>query len=326
MEKITIIERALLLLLCCLLLSCAASQKKESTISEDYSGEAIEPVLTESSLISSIGEPEQLTSGETDNGIGSYSLEGDKIVFQSNRDGNWQIYELDLSLGSENHLIESESNDENPVYFTDGKGIFIVSDKNGGSEFDRDIYLYNIESIEVNPVTEARGDDWFPVNLTDNKILFLSERDADLDLKPSDRSNSIYSYDMISNSSELICRSSYNFSSPIYYNNENIIVLTPENQLGIYNFSADDLELLTPSTLECGSATLYPEKNYVVFTAKAYNQEKLYVMDISGKALQEIETGLTEIRYPRFSPDYAWLLFSAEVNGNFQMFRMNIAF
>ena len=63
----------------------------------------------------SVPEPaEQLTSGLAENGNGNFHPDGSRIIFQSNRDGKWQIYELNLTDMSELRLHESDFIEENP--------------------------------------------------------------------------------------------------------------------------------------------------------------------------------------------------------------------
>ncbi|MBT7789058.1 MAG: hypothetical protein HN757_09275, partial [Calditrichaeota bacterium] len=69
----------------------------------------------------SVPEPaEQLTSGLAENGNGNFHPDGSRIIFQSNRDGKWQIYELNLTDMSELRLHESDFIEENPVWTSKG--------------------------------------------------------------------------------------------------------------------------------------------------------------------------------------------------------------
>jgi beta propeller repeat protein len=72
--------------------------------------------------------PKQLTEYPEDTAPNVY---GDKIVFMSNRDGNWEIYVMNLDGSSVKRLTENAANDGLPVWALDGKNIAFLSDQGG---------------------------------------------------------------------------------------------------------------------------------------------------------------------------------------------------
>ena len=118
--------------------------KKVAVVPETPTEATPQPMLQMGNVASIGGAPVQLTSGEMDNGLGTFDPAGTKIVFQSNRDGRWQVYEYNLTDSSVNRLITSDANDENPVWSPDSAGVIFVSDRNGGShEWNRDIFFFD---------------------------------------------------------------------------------------------------------------------------------------------------------------------------------------
>ena len=84
----------------------------------------------------------QLTNTEADNRYASYNKEGTQIVFESNRDGHWQIYTMGIDGENQKRLINSTANDRRPKYSPYKNAIIFESDRNGTS----DIFVYYIDS------------------------------------------------------------------------------------------------------------------------------------------------------------------------------------
>lgn len=72
--------------------------------------------------------PRQLTEHPEDTAPSVY---GDQVAFMSSRDGNWEIYVMDLDGSGVERLTENAANDGLPVWAPDGKNIAFVSDQGG---------------------------------------------------------------------------------------------------------------------------------------------------------------------------------------------------
>lgn len=71
----------------------------------------------------------------------AWSPDGTRIVFTSRRDGRAQIYAMDADGDSQARLHESESNDRDPCYTSDGRYVVFVSDRDspGGELYAVDV-------------------------------------------------------------------------------------------------------------------------------------------------------------------------------------------
>jgi TolB protein len=56
---------------------------------------------------------------------------GDRIVFASNRDGNWNLFLLDLATGAETRITDTLSNEIAPAFTFDGQKVVFQSDRDG---------------------------------------------------------------------------------------------------------------------------------------------------------------------------------------------------
>lgn len=139
------------------------------------------------------GDPQirQLTEGDWDNRDPSVSPNLDLLAFSSRRDGNWELYLLDLLTGELRRLTETPGFEGNPTWSPDG--LWLAYEAHYAADFN--IWILPIDGSQA------------PVQLTDHpaadiapswdpggrRIAFVSEREgspdvylADLD-KPDDR-------------------------------------------------------------------------------------------------------------------------------------------
>jgi len=323
------ISRLFVFTLCLLVFGCAGTTKVTTDSvqpTEEDSGDipVYEPPVSDGILFSSISRPEQLTFGEFDNGIGNIHPDGDRIVYQSFKDEKWQLWEMSFSDSMPSKLLGGEADLENPIWSKDGSVVLYVQTEGDASEWDREIYMYDPAEEVSARLTNNTGDDWFPVIVDEANYIFMTERDANGG-PPHDISNSIYMGSLYGEAPTLVTDPSNNFSSPAFIDNNRMIVLTPEARLAIYNNESGSADIITPSRLECGTCDYSNNSGIVVFTTSNDNNSLLYFLDIESNVLQEVSYVGKEIRYPRFSPDGNWLLYSSLYEGHFQLFRINLS-
>ena len=294
-----------------------------------------EVVVEIGDVVSSIGEFFQLTFDASDNGLGSYHPDGEKILFQSNRDGRWQIYQLvtlggivPLNANTEQHLIESDADDENPVWTLDGDRFLFVSNRDRDTtineEWQRDIYIYNIEDASITRLTDDPADDWFPVPLDEESFLFLSERDVNPRIPVHARRNSLYRGFFDARPPVKITGPDIDPSCPLELDEGMLILRNSRGRLTSFLPDEQSVDPLTPSWLHCGTASINRLNQWLTMSAREENKYQLYLFGLESNTLQHLNTGDGEVRYPQFSPDGGAILFSADVDNYFQLFRIEI--
>ncbi len=296
---------------------------------EELIPEEVEPVIITGQLIPPSSETEQLTFGQADNGIATFHPAGSSIVFQSNRDGNWQIYELNFDNKESNRLIISDANDENPVWTTDGNSLLFVSDRDAsvGKEWERDIYLFSNPDLGIMRITSTTADDWYPVADMDASFVFLTERDADITMPIYQRQNALYRGYLDGSPPVEIAGADLDPSSPQPLGDGNYLIRTSEGTLAILDPITTDIEELTPSTLRCGTFSLHPQWEWIVFSAKEADNAPafaLYLFDLGSRTIQKLDVPSEDIRYPQFSPDGSSIVYTAVVDGFYQLFNFEI--
>lgn len=89
----------------------------------------------------------------------SWSPDGRKIAFVSERDGNSEIYMMNADGSDVTRLTDHSADDWGASWSPDGRKIAFVSDRDGNDE----IYMMNADGTNVTRLTNNPGVDKFPV-------------------------------------------------------------------------------------------------------------------------------------------------------------------
>ncbi len=102
------------------------------------------------------------------------------VVFQSNRDGNVELYYTDLlGSGEAIRLTETQSNNTNPMYGPDAETVVFQSDRNG--RFD--LFTIDQQTGEETQITSNPADDINPFYSPEiDTLVFQSNRNGNWDL------------------------------------------------------------------------------------------------------------------------------------------------
>lgn len=102
-----------------------------------------------------------------------------KIVFQSDRDGNLEIYEMNADGTNQTRITANTAADFEPVWSPDGTKLLFRSLRDGNGE----VYVMNTNGsgqtdLTNNPATDAHAS-WSPSGA---KIAFVSNRDGNFEI------------------------------------------------------------------------------------------------------------------------------------------------
>ncbi len=321
--------KGLFIALLCLIIAGCGGARRGVEPGERAAAETAEIVEPEPSLpgafVSMVGDPEQLTTTDYDNGIGSFHPDGNRITFQSFIEGRWQINQLDLTDLAVAPLMTSRSNDENPVWSPDGTVLLFVSDRDGGSDLERNIYLYSPEEDISTALVTVEGDDWFPVPLNDESFLFMSERDSDPAAPVMDKPNTLLQKSYFAEGESItLVDSGMNISAPAIIDSTSLVVRVLEGRLALYDLNSGESEVLTPSRMHCGTVAYSPVNGWLAFAGRIGDEYRLYLYDLEKRIYQPLPGIEGDVRYPMFSPDGKTLIYSKEVDGIFQLFKVDI--
>jgi Tol biopolymer transport system component len=121
------------------------------------------------------GTASRITDEYNDARQPSWSPGGDRIAFQSYRDGTWRIVTVAPDGSAMKALTTGEFDAREPHWSPDGKSIAFSSDRSG----NYDVWTLDVASTQVRQVTKDPGNDFFPSWSPDGReIAFVSTRTA----------------------------------------------------------------------------------------------------------------------------------------------------
>jgi len=236
----------------------------------------------------------------------AWSPDGKEIVFQSNREGSWDLWTISLEGGLPKRLTSDELEEYHPHWSPEGDWIVYAAGDNRGPDFLRVVPAGGGEPINI-----AREDDWFvgPEWSTDGtEILFSSFKAGVLN---------IWSVPF-SPGGEEVSPSRVTIGEG---NDVNISVAPGGGTIAFATLrnTPDIWELTLPSgTLrQVTSETGYedqpdpsPDGKTLLIESDRAGKLALWAVDMEGRVLSQVSSGETREPFARWSPDGSRMVYT----------------
>jgi Tol biopolymer transport system component len=85
----------------------------------------------------------------------AWSPDGQSIIFETDRDGNWELYLFSLATGAETRLTDDASSDVNAFWTPDSQHVVFQSDRSGMWQ----LYILSIATAEVTLLSDGTTQD-----------------------------------------------------------------------------------------------------------------------------------------------------------------------
>lgn len=265
-----------------------------------------------------------------------------KILFTSTRDGNREVYLMNPDGSEQVNLTQHRADDQGAVWSPSGEQILFVSDRGGV----RDLYLMDADGANVRRVFKFKieairqGPTWSP----DGKQIAYERVNWDDGAFPI----RIYLGTLGEQEGEFLVEGFYPAWSPdgreIAYTAYKIgvghtrrvtlIDIRTRKQSLLLPKKAMDWQN-QPSWTAAGDKLVFswnkhplpPDHNPLVdrFPVEWRNKETIYMVNRDGTGLQQLvaEAG-PYAQYPAFSPNGAEVLYTQEIKGQFQVFKVGV--
>jgi TolB protein len=245
-------------------------------------------VFTSQTAVSQMAIPTRITN--VSDAYPVESPDGKRIVFQSNRTGNWDIYTMNVDGSELKQLTGDLAPDNTPSWSPDGAKIVFVSERHG-SEYDSEVYIMNADGSSQRRLTEQKGDDSHPKFSPDGKSIIFNSARSTPDLKVEWSKQWIELYMMDTSGMNVKRITSFKTVSTF-------ASISPDGQKIVYRKVIDS-----------------PAFNWDLSNNKNGRNSEVFVMDIDGKNDFNLSNSAAYDGWPMWSGDSRSVVFSSNRAG-----------
>ncbi len=243
-----------------------------------------------------------------------------RIVFESNRNGNWDIYSMDVNGNNLRQLTDHPAFDQYPACSPDGRRIAFASERHGPS----DLYVMDSDGGNVVRLTNSNFVEDFPSWSPDGtKIAFASYRVGNWE---------IYTIDTDGNNLTRLTKNERLDAAPNWSPDGKKIAFYSDpdgravsRHIFVMNADGKGIRNLTGNTdlSKCYLPDWSPDGSKIVFYVWHNNIADIYAMTADGKRLAKLTKGEGNSRSPSYSPDGTKIAFTSDREGNRNIYLMD---
>jgi len=251
----------------------------------------------------------RVTNNAGNNEAPWWSPDSSKLVFQSDRDGNSEIYAISVD-GELTQLTDDAADDLTPDWSPDGSRIAFSSNRNGKHH----IYVMNADGSSLTQVTNSVGEDTEPSWSADGKkLVFTSLRDGNKE---------IYVMNADGSNQNRLTDDPASDSFPRWSVDGRIVFTSDRTgQSDIYVMDDAGRNVTRLTTIGASRAAWSPDGRKVTFVSRppqmigGHYWLQVYVIDADGSNLKMITRSPHSTFVPKWSADGAAIAFVIEYHG-----------
>ncbi len=252
-------------------------------------------------------------------GMPAGSSERGTIIFDSLRDGTWQVWVMNPD-GSDPVLFTAHDNTSKyysvqSSWSADLKKLYFCTSRDKNNE------IYSIDADVSNDTNLTKSNfndlqpDWSDVS---KRVAFISNRDGN---------NEIYVMDADGGNLQRLTVSKPNDQRPRWSPAGDKILFSTDRDgnFEIYVMDADGSNQLRLTTSESwdGQARWSPDAKRIAFVSERDGNPEIYTMDADGKNQKRVTFNSAKDYYPCFSPAGAKIVYHSNIDGNDDIYIMN---
>ncbi len=250
---------------------------------------------------------------------------GPRIVFASNRDGNWDIYSMDAKGKNLLQLTDHPKSDEYPAFSPDGRRIAFKSER----DFKPDLYVMDRDGNNVIRLTNDNDFESRPSWSPDGtKIAFSAFRflvgNSEIYVMDADGNNQINltKHEM----DDSVPNWSPDGSKIAFASKPADDIMFTAYHIFVMNADGKERRNLTDDTdlTASFSPSWSPDGKSIVFSSRPNISEgHIYVMTATGKRLERLTKGKDYNGSPVYSPDGTKIAFESTRDGDWNIYVMD---
>jgi Tol biopolymer transport system component len=216
------------------------------------------------------------------------------VAFQSNRDGNFEIYTMNADGSSQQRLTQHPANDIAAAWSPDGSRIAFASDRDG----TWDIYTMRPDGSDLKQLTRGQGANTAPSwGNGGSTILFISTRDA--------VNGDVYRMTADGSATDRITADSLVKDTPVMTRDGKAVLVTL-NIKGRFSIASIALgsrkvTVLTPPDHDSETPVIAPYGDEVMFATNRDGNYEIYSMTTAGASQTRLTANDVDDRMPSYT-------------------------
>lgn len=269
-----------------------------------------------------------ISDRQGDNAFPAYANAREKIVFQSNRDGNWEIYLAKSDGSAIQRLTHHKNRDEMPAFLANDSTIIFSSTRDDTVHYrieNQVRKLFQQTGQTVSAVIQDTFDYWSPI-VSGTTVYALREEPGTS--QPPHSGNAIVAIDLLENSVQNVITGSgrkmlgdITSGSVLYYS---------MYDQGYYRLFRYTLEKKKNELIPLGDFNVYaprisPDGDLCLFFSDRNNNLDIYSYRFSEKTLTRLTSHGALDGYPVFSFDGKRIYFHSNRDKSYQIYSLDLA-
>jgi len=264
----------------------------------------------------------QLTKGDFNDASPHFMPDGNQILFQSDRNGNWDIFSMNPMGGNIVGVVVDSMNQEFPVPTATGDWVYYTQNQAVETKF-RDIYRVQPSSKKKEIVVSGLSDDWYPAP-SENRLFFVSNR-----LFPEkDSLTSIFKQTLGKDEPPASLFPNGIYAAPSVNERLGKLLFTKKENgyfhLFEASFSGEHLNALGKESFNYGNPCFSPDGKKVVFFSNQHKNYDIYLKDLRTGVVSRLTHFKGYDMNPVFSPDGSKIVFHSNRDGHFHIYEINL--
>ena len=254
----------------------------------------------------------KLTNHKAQDRYPSFSPDGKKILFESDRGGNWDIFMMNSDGSDIRQITSNSSNERFPMFNKSGTHIVFTSNRSGDSE----IYSMKVDGTEIKRLTNQKGVELFPAWSPDGKYVSFT---SNLDLFLLDTKTLKTKKVASSSLRDVWMRWSSDGKMATFFSRRD--TEDKDDEIYVMGFPNGQPKRITSRSGHDFCPSFSPDGKHLALAAvDEKSGRSINVIDLNGKIISRKGLGFERVTEPNWSPAGNKIVYIASKNRNYEIY------